>query len=175
MAFSWTEERMNYLRENAGKLSTREIADGLGTNITVIRNMAARLKLSLRIRSVTGEQVDEVYRLYESPENITVRNIATQTGLSAGAVSYILYSESEKRSPRYDRVEYIDFETTKGRRVSVEKALVDVSRTPPETLAGKGGKGTYDIWLQDGTHFTARNLHFTERITGRVRRGRRLA
>ncbi|ENH3214827.1 Rrf2 family transcriptional regulator, partial [Salmonella enterica] len=85
MAFSWTEERMNYLRENAGKLSTREIADGLGTNITVIRNMAARLKLSLRIRSVTGEQVDEVYRLYESPENITVRNIATQTGLSAGA------------------------------------------------------------------------------------------
>ncbi|EDX2836242.1 Rrf2 family transcriptional regulator [Salmonella enterica] len=175
MAFSWTEERMNYLRENAGKLSTREIADELGTNITVIRNMAARLKLSLRIRSVTGEQVDEVYRLYESPDNITVRNIATQTGLSAGAVSYLLYSGREKTTSRYDRVEYIDFETTKGRRVSVEKALVDVSRTPPETLAGKGGKGTYDIWLQDGTHFTARNLHFTERITGRVRRGRRLA
>ncbi|EMW9312552.1 hypothetical protein AAE121_001107 [Salmonella enterica] len=72
-------------------------------------------------------------------------------------------------------MEYIDFETTKGKRVSVEKALVDVSRTLPETLAGKGGKGTYDIWLQDGTHFTARNLHFTERITGRVTRGRRLA
>ncbi|EMY6536934.1 hypothetical protein ABCJ02_003638 [Salmonella enterica] len=176
MAFSWTEERMNYLRENAGKLSTREIADELGTNITVIRNMAARLKLSLRVRGcVTREQVDEVYRLYALPENITVRNIATQTGLSVGAVSYLLYSGREKTTSRYDRVEYIDFETTKGRRVSVEKALVDVSRTPPETLAGKGGKGTYDIWLQDGTHFTARNLHFTERITGRVRRGRRLA
>lgn len=175
MIFSWTEERINYLRENAGKLSTREIADELGTNITVIRNMAARLKLSLRVRGVTREQVDEVYRLYALPENITVRNIATQTGLSPGAVSYLLYSGREKTTSRYNRVEYIDFETTKGRRVSVEKALVDVSRTPPETLAGKGGKGTYDIWLQDGTHFTARNLHFTERITGRVTRGRRLA
>ncbi|ELW4385350.1 hypothetical protein SH680_002181 [Salmonella enterica] len=170
MIFSWTEERINYLRENAGKLSAREIADGLGTNITVVRNMATRLKLSLRVRRVTREQVDEVFRLYAG--NITVRNIAIQTGLSPGAVSYILYSDNRQTKSWYDRVEYIEFETTDGRRVSVEKALIDATRTPPETLAGKG---TYDIWLQDGTHFTARNLHFTERITGRVRRGCRLA
>lgn len=175
MVFSWTEERIHYLHEHAGTLTSREIAEALGTNVTAVRNMAARLKLSLRVRGVTREQVDEVYRLYALPENITVRNIATQTGLSAGAVSYLLYSGREKTTSRYDRVEYIDFETTKGKRVSVEKALVDVSRTLPETLAGKGGEGTYDIWLQDGTHFTARNLHFTERITGRVTRGRRLA
>ncbi|EHG4041248.1 hypothetical protein J4198_005074 [Salmonella enterica] len=173
MAFSWTEERMNYLRENAGKLSTREIADELGTNITVIRNMAARLKLSLRVRGVTREQEDEVYRLYESPENITVRNIATQTGLSVGAVSYLLYSGREKTTSRYNRVEYIEFETPDGKKVSVEKVLIDATRTPPEIL--NGGKGEYDIWLQDGTRFTARNLHFTERITTHISRRGRLA
>lgn len=50
MVFSWTEERINDLRENAGKLKAREIAQALGTNTTVVRNMAVRLKLSLRVR-----------------------------------------------------------------------------------------------------------------------------
>ncbi|ENU7734496.1 hypothetical protein ACE3YX_000991 [Salmonella enterica] len=171
MTFSWTEERIHYLRENAGKLTAREMAEGLGTNITVIRNMAVRLKLSLRVRGVTREQVDEVCKLYASPENITVRNIAIQTGLSLGAVSYILYSDRRKTKLQYDRVEYIDFETTDGRMVSVEKVLIDATRTPPETLSGD--KGAYDIWLQDGTRFMARSLLFTERITARKpRRGR---
>ncbi|EAO2671035.1 hypothetical protein E2U79_08495 [Salmonella enterica] len=173
MAFSWTEERINYLRENVGKMSAREIADGLGTNITVVRNMATRLKLSLRVRRVTREQVDEVFRLYAG--KITVRNIAIQTGLSPGAVSYILYSDNRQTKSWYDRVEYIEFETTDGRKVSVEKVLIDATRTRPETLAGEGAKGSYDIWLQDGTRFTARNLHFTERITARIPRRGRLA
>ncbi|EBK1959726.1 hypothetical protein R306_26700 [Salmonella enterica subsp. enterica serovar Newport] len=64
-------------------------------------------------------------------------------------------------------MEYIEFETPDGKKVSVEKALIDATRTPPETL--NGGKGGYDIWLQDGTRFIARNLQFTERITARKR------
>ncbi|EBV7091072.1 hypothetical protein XU01_002291 [Salmonella enterica subsp. enterica serovar Oranienburg] len=170
MAFSWNKDRINYLRENAGKLRTREIAEGLGTNVTVIRNMAARLKLSLRVRGFTHEHVEEVHRLYASPENITVRNIAIQTGLSPGIVSYILYSGRSTASSCYERVEYIEFEMTNGRKVRVEKALIDTARTPPETLYGD--KDAYDIWLQDGTRFVARNLYFSEQITARKTRGR---
>lgn len=96
MVFSWTEERIHYLHEHAGTLTSREIAEALGTNVTAVRNMAARLKLSLRVRGVTREQVDEVYRLYALPENITVRNIATQTGLSAG-LSAIFFIRAGKR------------------------------------------------------------------------------
>ncbi|EDT1338784.1 TPA: hypothetical protein ACTA1Y_000294 [Salmonella enterica subsp. enterica serovar Bovismorbificans] len=172
MAFSWTKDRIGYLRENAGKLSTREMAEELGTNVTVIRNMAARLKLSLRVRGFTHEHVEEIHKLYASPENITIRNIAIQTGLSPGIVSYILYSAREKTSSCYERVEYIEFETTNGRKVRVEKTLVDTTRTPPEILLGD--KEVYDIWLQDGTRFKARNLHISEQITVRKTRGRRL-
>ncbi|EBD5992586.1 hypothetical protein CU954_16595 [Salmonella enterica] len=114
--------------------------------------------------------MEEVHRLYGSPENITVRNIAIQTGLSPGIVSYILYSGRGTTSSSYERVEYIEFETTKGRKVRVEKALIDTTRTPPETLYGD--KDAYDIWLQDGTRFMARNLHFSEQITARKSRGR---
>ncbi|EJF5836061.1 hypothetical protein M8W81_001748 [Salmonella enterica] len=171
MVFSWTEERISYLRENAGKLKAREIAKGLGTNIMVIRNMAARLKLSLRVRGFTPEQKEAVHRLYASPENTTVRNIAIQTGLPPGIVSYILYSGREKASSCYERVEYIEFETTGGRKVRVEKALIDTTRTPPETLYSD--KGTYDIWLQDGTRFMARNLYITEQVTARKTRRHR--
>ncbi|EBI6201059.1 hypothetical protein JS958_003076 [Salmonella enterica subsp. enterica serovar Infantis] len=170
MAFSWTKDQIDYLCENAGKLSAREIAEGLGTNVTVIRNMAARLKLSLRVRRFTDEHVVEVQKLYASPENITVRNIAIQTGLSPGIVSYILYSGREKTSSCYERVEYIEFETTNGRKVRVEKALIDTTRTPPETLYSD--KGAYDICLKDGTRFMARNLYFSEQITARKTRGR---
>lgn len=99
MAFSWTEVRVSYLRENAGKLNTREIAEAPGTSITAILNMAARLKLSLRVRRTTREQAEEVYKLYTSQENITLRNIAIQTGLSPGIVSYVLYSASRKTKP----------------------------------------------------------------------------
>ncbi|EGT7585097.1 hypothetical protein OP853_003495 [Salmonella enterica] len=167
MAFSWTKERINYLRENAGKLRAQEMAEGLGTNVTVIRNMAARLKLSLRVRGFTQEDVEVIHKLYASPENITVRNIAKQTGLSQGTVSYILYSGRDKKPLCYERVEYIEFETINGKKVRVEKALIDTIRTPPEPR----DQGAYDISLQDGTRFMARNLHIFEQITARKTRG----
>nr|QLG02788.1 hypothetical protein pE0272_2_00046 [Escherichia coli] len=48
MAFIWNDESLAILRENAGILTTEQIAQLLHTNITAVRNMAYRLKLSLR-------------------------------------------------------------------------------------------------------------------------------
>lgn len=57
--------RWNQLSEgNAGILKAREIAEGLGTNITVVRNMAERKKLSLRGRGYAHERVERVRELY---------------------------------------------------------------------------------------------------------------
>ncbi|EAA7554069.1 hypothetical protein A6833_00405 [Salmonella enterica] len=62
-------------------------------------------------------------------------------------------------------LEYIESETTEGRRGCVDKALVDADRILPEMLSGENV--TYEIRLQNGTRFTARILHFTELITAR--------
>ncbi|ELO0596707.1 TPA: hypothetical protein ACJGSF_002392 [Salmonella enterica subsp. enterica serovar Muenchen] len=161
MAFSWTEERINYLRENAGKLTSREIAEALGTNITAVRNMAVRLKLSLRVKGYTREQVETVCELYASRQGITVRDICGMTGLSYGVVSYIIYTANRKTRPQYNRVRFIEFETEDNTRFFVQTKLVDTQRTRTETLTG--GE-THDIWLLDGSHFTARNVSFVERI-----------
>lgn len=171
MAFSWTEDRINYLRENAGKLTSREIAEVLGTNITAVRNMAVRLKLSLRVKGYTREQVEKVRELYASRQGITVRDISGLTGLSYGVVSYILYTANRKTSPQYNRVRFIEFETEEGTRLFVQTELVDAHRTRTETLTGGG---THDIWLLDGLHFTARNVSFIERImsVGELKPGR---
>lgn len=172
MVFSWTEGRINYLRENAGKLKAREIAEALGTNITVVRNMAVRLKLSLRVRGYTHEQVEMVRELYASREDISIREISRLTGLAHGVVSYILYASNRTTRPHYHRVRFIEFEAEEGVRFFVQADLVDAHRTCTDKLTG--GQGTHDIWLLDGTHYTARNVSFAERIMSgdaRYRRG----
>ncbi|MCG0125395.1 hypothetical protein [Escherichia coli] len=40
MAFIWNDESLAILRENAGILTTEQIAQLLHTNITAVRNMA---------------------------------------------------------------------------------------------------------------------------------------
>ncbi|EEG5674310.1 MarR family transcriptional regulator [Salmonella enterica] len=163
MAFSWTEERIHYLHEHAGMLTSREIAEALGTNVTAVRNMAARLKLSLRVRGYTPEQADLVHELYATRGDISVREISAKTGLSYGAVSYILYAVSRKTKPLYNRLRFVEFETEESTRFCVETELIDASRTCLESLTSE--PGGQDIWLLDGSHFMARNIYFTERIT----------
>ncbi|EDY2188864.1 MarR family transcriptional regulator [Salmonella enterica subsp. enterica] len=160
MAFSWTEERIHYLHEHAGMLTSREIAEALGTNVTAVRNMAARLKLSLRVRGYTPEQADLVHELYATRGDISVREISAKTGLSYGAVSYILYAANRKTKPLYNRIRFVEFETEESTRF--ETVLIDASRTCLERLTSE--PGLQDIWLLDGAHFKARNIYFTERI-----------
>ncbi|ECG1717222.1 MarR family transcriptional regulator [Salmonella enterica] len=163
MAFPWTEERIHYLHEHAGTLTSREIAEALGTNVTAVRNMAARLKLSLRVRGYTPEQADLVHELYATRGDISVREISAKTGLSYGAVSYILYAANRKTKPLYNRIRFVEFETEESTRFGVETVLIDASRTCLERLTSE--PGLQDIWLLDGAHFKARNIYFTERIT----------
>ncbi|EBE9836189.1 hypothetical protein V8G22_004824 [Salmonella enterica] len=172
MVFSWTEERIHYLHEHAGTLTSREIAEALGTNVTAVRNMAARLKLSLRVRGYTSGQADQVYELYASRGDISVREISAKTGLSYGAVSYILYAANRKTKPLYNRIRFVEFETEESTRFGVETVLIDASRTCLERLTSESG--VQDIWLLDGAHFKARNIYFTERIisAGSRHRGR---
>lgn len=168
MAFSWTEERINYLRENAGRVKVREIAEALGTNITVVRNMAVRLKLSLRVRGYTHEQVEKVRELYASQGDISIREISRLTGLPDSTVGYILYAANRKTGARYHRVRFVEFETGERTKTGVQMELIDARRTCLDRLTAE--PGTQDIWLLDGTHFAARNIYFTERImAGSVR------
>ncbi|ECA3795600.1 hypothetical protein FPE53_26510 [Salmonella enterica subsp. enterica] len=170
MAFSWTEERIHYLHEHAGMLTSREIAEALGTNVTAVRNMAARLRLSLRIRGYTYGQADQVHKLYASRGGVSVRDISAKTGLSYGTVSYILYAANRKTKPLYNRIRFVEFETEESTRFGVETELIDARRTCLERLTSE--PGVQDIWLLDGAHFKARNIYFTELITSARSRNR---
>ena len=61
MAFIWNDESLAILRENAGILTTEQIAQLLHTNITAVRNMAYRLKLSLRVTAYNHRRIAQVH------------------------------------------------------------------------------------------------------------------
>lgn len=166
MAFSWTEERINYLRENAGKLKVAEIAVALGTNITVVRNMAVRQKLSLRVRGYTKEQMDQVRELYASGEELSIRDICRLTGLAYSVVSYIIYANNRKAKPQFRRIKFLEFEAEDGVKRVVQEELIDVERTSLGSLI-RGSSS--DVWLLDGSHFSARNITSVERIISSLR------
>lgn len=172
MAFSWTEERVKYLQESAGRLKTQEIAASLGTNITTVRNKAVRLRLCLRVPAFTQAQAETVRELYALQDEISVRDIATLTGLSCAIVGYILYSRNRKTRDLYHRVRFLEFETEDGMTCRVQEELVDARLTPMKQLSG--GEGKHDVWLLDGSCFRARSVCLAEQITvgeDRARRG----
>ncbi|HAK6119880.1 TPA: hypothetical protein H2R31_005048 [Salmonella enterica] len=163
MAFSWTEERIAYLRENAGKVKTRELAEALGTNITAVRNMAVRLRLSLRVKGYSDEQAGKVRELYYSEPGMTARTISSLTGLPYSVVCYILYASSARKNILpFTRTTFIEFESGDNVRRCVQAELVNTFRTCTDKLTDGG---PHDIWLLDGTHFTARKVSFVEQIT----------
>ena len=162
MIFIWTEERMNFLRENAGKLRSEEIALALGTTTTVVRNRAARAKLSLRVRGYTPEQMEQVRALYASGKKHSIRNISMLTGVNYSAVVYIIYAGKRGTLlPHIRRERLIEFWTEDKHRHSVQEELVDMRRTHYEKL--KKGSST-DIWLLDGSHFSAKDIIWVELI-----------
>lgn len=91
MAFRWNKESLAVLRENAGVLTTEQIAGMLHTNITVVRNMAYRLKLSLRVSAYNQKRIEQVQTLYTSSEPLNLKEIAAKTGLTFSTVQYIVY------------------------------------------------------------------------------------
>ena len=89
MAFIWNDESLAILRENAGILTTEQIAQLLHTNITAVRNMAYRLKLSLRVTAYNHRRIAQDQALYAS-ETLSLKEIAAKTGLTASTVQYIV-------------------------------------------------------------------------------------
>ncbi|MDE5206214.1 hypothetical protein PYX06_14590 [Citrobacter amalonaticus] len=121
MAFIWNDESLALLCENAGVLSTQHIAQMLCTNVTVVRNMAYRLKLSLRVSAYNQKRIQQVQALYESDEPLTLKEIAVRTGLTFSTVQYIVYVKL-KHKP-YATREFIAFETQDAVHYRVQKRV----------------------------------------------------
>ncbi|EPJ5576228.1 hypothetical protein I5445_04690 [Citrobacter farmeri] len=154
MAFIWNDESLALLRENAGVLSTQNIAQLLCTNVTVVRNMAYRLKLSLRVSAYNQKRLQQVQALYESPEPLTMKEIAARTGLTFSTVQYIVYVKL-KHKP-YATREFIVFETQDAVHYRVQKEFVDTERTLLQQVADK--TRYQELYLKDGTAYCARNI-----------------
>lgn len=97
------------------------MADVLGTNTTAVRNMAIRLKLSLRVKGCPRERVEEVRELYASRQGITAQDISGMKGLSYGVVNYIQYTANRKNRTQYNRVRFIEFETKEGVKLFIRQ------------------------------------------------------
>ncbi|EAS1999936.1 hypothetical protein AX334_23665 [Salmonella enterica] len=153
--FIWTRENLDFLRNNAGRLPTKILTEKLNTTPMVIRNRAYRMKLSLKVPSYSHSDVLLVRRLYESGNKYTLKEIAEETGLTAGVVQYILYVKLNKTL--YSCKEYYCFETDSGEWLRVEKCLVDEARSQLKG-AGDESDGFYEVFLTDGSSFCVRNI-----------------
>ncbi|HBU6573717.1 TPA: hypothetical protein MC588_003191 [Citrobacter amalonaticus] len=154
MAFIWNDESLALLRENAGVLSTQHIAQMLCTNVTVVRNMAYRLKLSLRVSAYSQKRIQQVQALYESDEPLTMKEIAVRTGLTFSTVQYIVYVKL-KHKP-YATREFIAFETQDAVHYRVQKEFVDTERTRLQQPIDNSR--FQELYLKDGTAYCARNI-----------------
>ncbi|EAM8615781.1 hypothetical protein BHS62_24690 [Salmonella enterica] len=154
MSFIWNEERLTFLCENAGVLSTKQIADILHTNITVVRNMAYRMNLSLRVPGYNEKCFQQVIELYKSSENITLKDIAKITGLTIRTVQYIIYVKSKSR--QYAKHEYISFFSNDSIHYFVKKNLIDDNRTCLDE--SHEDDSFCKIYLKDGSLYYARDI-----------------
>lgn len=154
MAFIWNEQRLAILRENAGILTTEHIARMLGTNVMAVRNMAYRLKLSLRVLTYNQKRIQQVQALYESTESLSLKAIAARTGLTFSTVQYIVYVKL-KHKP-YATREYLSFETENAVHYRVQKAFVDTKRSLLHDLPDN--RDYHELYLTDGTCYYARNI-----------------
>lgn len=154
MAFIWTDKKVSFLRKSAGILTTRQIADKLKTNITVVRNMAYRLDLHLRVPKYNEKHLERVLALYDSAENFSLKEIAQKTGLTLSTLHYILYVKSNL--PLCSKTEYVVFDTDDAVQYRVPKEVLDLESS---SLDGPNNDDSVrDIYLIDGTRYAARNI-----------------
>ncbi|POT57796.1 hypothetical protein C3432_07590 [Citrobacter amalonaticus] len=154
MAFIWNEESLAFLRENAGVLTTGQIAQLLCTNITVVRNMAYRQKLSLRVSAYNQQRIQLVQGLYESDESLSLKEIARRTGLTYSTVQYIVYVKL--KSKPYATREYVSFETENAVHYRVQKEFIDTERSLLHDISDS--TRFHELYLKDGTFYCARNI-----------------
>ncbi|MEL3375466.1 hypothetical protein R9S09_00895 [Escherichia coli] len=143
MAFIWNDESLAILRENAGILTTEQIAQLLHTNITAVRNMAYRLKLSLRVTAYNHRRIAQVQALYAS-ETLSLKEIAAKTGLTASTVQYIVYVKSKNKP--YATTEYVSFET--------ENAVKWRAGCAERCTSGSGRRGREIVRLRPASYST---------------------
>lgn len=155
MAFIWNDESLAILRENAGILTTEQIAQLLHTNITAVRNMAYRLKLSLRVTAYNHRRIAQVQALYAS-ETLSLKEIAAKTGLTASTVQYIVYVKSKNKP--YATTEYVSFETENAVHYRVQKEFFDTERSLLDNISDN--TRFRELYLTDGTFYCARNIKY---------------
>lgn len=153
MAFIWNDESLAILRENAGILTTEQIAQLLHTNITAVRNMAYRLKLSLRVTAYNHRRIAQVQALYAS-ETLSLKEIAAKTGLTVSTVQYIVYVKSKNKP--YATTEYVSFETENAVHYRVQKEFVGTERSLLDNISDN--TRFRELYLTDGTFYCARNI-----------------
>ncbi|CAM7275789.1 HTH luxR-type domain-containing protein [Citrobacter freundii] len=154
MAFRWNKESLAVRRENAGVFTTEQIAGMLHTNITVVRNMAYRLKLSLRVSAYNQKRIEQVQTLYTSSEPLNLKEIAAKTGLTFSTVQYIVYVKL--KSKPYTKREYVSFETDDAVHYRIQREFIDTERSLLHNIPDN--TRFHQLYLTDGTLYCARNI-----------------
>ena len=98
----WTDEMLDFLKENVGKMAYDDIAIKLGISHTTIRLKAKQLGLVHQKMSMTAkwsqEQLDYLIKNYPTS---TIGDLATAIGFSEGPVKNKVKELGLKRSPDY--------------------------------------------------------------------------
>ncbi|EDH6022011.1 hypothetical protein CB283_13635 [Salmonella enterica subsp. enterica serovar Kisangani] len=86
----WLREDREFVRANAGKMTTEEMAEKLGVSVGALQTYASRNDISLKMFCATEHDISLCRELYK--EGLTTRTIARKMELSNQAVFCIVYS-----------------------------------------------------------------------------------
>ena len=87
----WTKQEIQFVRENAGKLTSQQIADRLNRTRQAIQSQANRWGLSVLVKPSDDHDIYLCRELYK--EDLTIPVIAEKMELSRRVVSNIVYSD----------------------------------------------------------------------------------
>ena len=87
----WTQQEIQFVRENAGKLTSQQIADRLNRTRQAIQSQANRWGLSVLVKPSDDHDIYLCRELYK--EGLSISVIAEKMELSRRVVSNIVYSD----------------------------------------------------------------------------------
>ena len=87
----WTKQEIQFVRENAGKLTSQQIADRLNRTRQAIQSQANRWGLSVLVKPSDDHDIYLCRELYK--EGLSISVIAEKMELSRRVVSNIVYSD----------------------------------------------------------------------------------
>ncbi len=121
----WTEDEVNFVKENMGKMTTAKIAEAIGVSEKSIYKKTERIRASLKTAKLTRSEInkqnregtrwtqDQVNYLIDNYDKENVKNLSKKLGKTTGSVSGKLWYLKKQGKLNQKQLE-LDFSKGRG-------------------------------------------------------------